>query len=570
MSPLTKQLLAAACALLCLLPTITRACDGCYDPPEIRVESPFEGEWNYVAVREQYRATFAWARSLREDRTTATLALVTDAATSGTLPRRMAALLAAREVGAPIPQTPEQREEITSAAMQLAKDETLGWGAEALWRDHVPGMRSTTRADLPDYLVAQLGEDSIANNATRAADLLRLGMISDRERYVDALAGWWRGNAPPHKEDLPQEALMVGSVLLLHAALDTETFSDPSNTWGSLALDDRTGNLDGWKSLSPSTQSAVLDVAFRFSSREGYPENFLQVVAGCGRRRAWSVLEGCEPLAEEQLLQVMLSDQHSRYDRLRAAVILLARDPEVLAAPRGLDAMTEIAAMNYWRANRLWELTARNSEQSAEEENCCDGSHTWLLYECFDSPEAIPAPFPRPTMQRVREKLVTHLRGALANEVEPQRQIGIWSFLLNAEDPESYPVIAQAAVSNLIADDESGNASAGYWALDRVGEEGIRAAHAGMRVSVEIGDWQLAAKCAEFLEGNDPEFRKSQYPGVMALMARQLMDDDVEGNAAAAMRYLADCGEAARGYLLSVLDSGDEQGARYAAVLLGE
>jgi hypothetical protein len=72
------------------------------------------------------------------------------------------------------------------------KDDILGWGGEALWRDHVPALRSMENPSLPDYLIAQLGEDGIKNNATRAADLLRLGMIADRARYADALAAWWR------------------------------------------------------------------------------------------------------------------------------------------------------------------------------------------------------------------------------------------------------------------------------------------------------------------------------------------------------------------------------------------
>jgi hypothetical protein len=191
-----------------------------------------------------------------------------------------------------------------------------------------------------------------------------------------------------------QTALMVGSLLLLQASLDADVFGDASETWGSLALDERTGDVSGWRALSAGTQATVLDVAFRFSNSQWYDENFLGVVAGCGRRRAWSILEASAPLAEEQLIQVMLSERHSRYDRMRAAVILLARDPEVLAASRGLDAMVEVAAMDYWRTNGMWELMLRNADITPEVEGCCGGSHQWLLYDCFNSPEAIPAPFP--------------------------------------------------------------------------------------------------------------------------------------------------------------------------------
>lgn len=570
MFPLTKQLCAAACALLCLLPSIVAACDACRVSQEIRVESPLEAEWSYPAAREQHRAAFAWARALRDDESTATIALVTDAATSGTISRRMAALLAAREAGVSIAQSTEQYAEITSAAMLLAKDDILGWGAEALWRDHVPAFRSMEHPSLPDFLIAQLGEDGIMNNATRGADLLRLGMIEDSTRYTDALAAWWRTHPVAQDAEMPQASLMIGSLLLLQASLDTETFGDVSETWGSLALNDRTGDLGGWRALSPEAQATVLEVAYRFSSRGWYPEYFLDVVAGCARRRAWSILTRSTPLAEEQLLTMMASERHSRFDRLRATVVLLTRDPEVLATPRGLDSFTEVAAMDYWLANSSWELLQRHEGMATEEESCWGVSDSWLLHECFDASDAIPPPFPEATMRSVREKIVAHLRVALANEVEPRRQIGLWSFLLTAEDVPSHPVIAQAAVSNFVADDEVGNATDATRALERVGTEGIRAAQAGLRVAVEVGDWQLASKCADFLEANDPEFQKSAHPQVMALMARQLLDDEVEGNGAAAMRYLGGCGDAARPYLLAIVDSGDEQGARYAGRLLGE
>ncbi len=561
---LGRPALQAVALLLCLLAAARAQFEEPIIVEPVRVESGLEEQWGYVAVRPVHAEMFAWMGDMRDGASTATLARMQEAATSGTLPRAMSALVAARETGTSVAITLERRAEVTSAALAVLADRRLGWGAGPLASAAV---ESSAGSGFARRLLEQFGDDGVKHNGTRGADLFRLGMIADPQGFRPALLeGWVRTPAPAADAPESQERVMLAS-LLLSLAVDAEPdYSDPAQSWLSLALSPPTLALpDRFGTMSPAEQSAALGAARAFAGRRWAGDNLATEISTRNRERAWVLLELVEPVPEDALLSILQDAHEERYDRFHAACTLAVRKPASLGSARGLDALAALAVEDYWRTPRIAGMLAEVAGRGVAD--CGSEGAASVVADALVTPIRGGTPDPG-VCGGVLDRINADFVRRLEIESRPTAQIGLWNFLLASGGGDATVAISNAAVTNLVADDETGNAVEARWALARLGAEALPAAEAGLRVAEELGDWQLAAICADIVAEQSPDQRLPRQDRLVEYMVRQLSDDETEGNAASAVRYLARCGDWADEALRHAAEHGDWQQRMHAARLL--
>lgn len=555
----------AVALLLCLLATVRAQIEGSLEVEPVRVVSRLEGDWGYLAVRPVHAEMFAWMADAADGASTDTIARMQDAATSGTLPRALAALVASRETGTSVTLGPARRDELTSAALAVLRDRDLGWGAGPL---AAAAIESSNGAGFAHRLMDQFGEDAVKHNATRGADLFRLGLVAGVPTFRAALLERWaRTPGPREYEPESQERVILAS-LLLSLAVDADgDFADPAHTWLSLALTPPGPALPArWDRLSPAERAAALDAARAFAGRRWTLDPTATEVAAHARDRSWVLLELAEPLPAEELLAVLSDPREEGYDRYHAACVIAVRDPSLLATARGSEALASLAVEDYWRTPRVAMLLGESAGRANPDgrEWCGEGSVAADTLVTAARTVAVDAATAGTTLDRLEADFTRRLE----RETRPRAQIGLWNFLLATGGRDASLAISNAAISNLVADDECGNASEARWALRRLGPEAVSAAEAGLRVAEEVGDWQLADLCSDFLREKSPGCELPVQPRLAEFMVLQLADDGTEGNAACAVRYLARCGDWADEAIRRAAEHGDWQQRLHASRLL--
>jgi hypothetical protein len=289
------------------------------------------------------------------------------------------------------------------------------------------------------------------------------------------------------------------------------------------------------------------------------------------RHMAWRLLAVCDPVPYRELASIA-GIWYGSWNATRAMAILLCRDADRTLADGEL--LASFASADSWRHKVLARILAgcamAPAEQGEEWDSCHASSPLYAWSELMEYMEALPVAAPPAPPCEKRASVLRMLRLALDRERDPHRQLSLAWFLRIAEDHEATDQIIAVAMSSLANDDVVNNANSARWLLDEV--KGLDSAPilAGFRVGIEMEDWQLIDQAAELLLQRDHDFRLADYPEAMAFMATQLEDDDVEGNATAAVNFLRNCGPAAKPTLYSIMELGDRQAARIAKHLLAE
>jgi len=135
---------------------------------------------------------------------------------------------------------------------------------------------------------------------------------------------------------------------------------------------------------------------------------------------------------------------------------------------------------------------------------------------------------------------------------------------------EAAPMVSDLLVAQFADDDIGDNANTALQLLEEMGPDSEPSLLAGLEAGLELEDWQLIQYSSRALAARDAGFEFGTIPEFMEVMAAQLRDDAVDGNAAAGREYLWRCGPRAKPLLERLVAEGDEQQRRYARVLLAE
>ncbi len=527
-------------------------------------------------LRGVYRHCFRWSRELRVNgETTETLTQLRTAIEDPECPMAMAAFVAAEDRTTTPLLNQEQLAAMRAAALRLIVEDDFDWGPEPLLNACAnPGVASLTDESFAAYLLDQFKPDDVPRNAYTSADLYDVALREDAAAFLPPLLH--RGERLSRaKEVYTQEYAMISNLALLHALEVDVPDLRASDPWYFRSLGEYDGAFGSLSSFSSSDRAIILEMARQWANQQGYwaADYAWENIAKGNRRLSWRLLETVNPIPERQLREIAGDrDQYWR-DRRHAILIWMLRDPDGLVSEQNEVYFADVVGGTqygwYWGGGLISLFLA--PDHGEEEEG---GDPEWLLSDLADlffSP--LPSVYPGDALKRIRDYRTQYnaiIRDALAVESEPERQMCFAWFLHRSADPEARELIAVASVSNLTHDDVWENACEARQLLSEYPEEGVEAAIAGFEVGYREKDWQLIGFSADYLIDRDTGFAPSEHPDVMKFMGEQLRDDNVEGNAAVAKRYLRACGESSRPLLNELAESLDDQQSELAIMLLDE
>jgi hypothetical protein len=533
------------------------------DQPPVAPVVTIEPEWTFPRLRATWRQVFRWSRLAREQGVDAAWAASLDGAEAHNDPgRAFAAHLALSDTATTPVLAAGTREALASAVTaRIARGDTR-WGPEPLWNAF---LSPATFPATPDFLAVHLhdqwGEDDVAGNAFAAAEIYLMALQEDPAPYRAALARLLL-RLDGEGALLTQRGAIASSLFLLHVCDDPGRFAARRETWQHLAngrgeLDapvtaDTALTLEEWQALM-----AVMVAWRRRWAVHEVPD--LETVGRGNRRMATHLVERLATPPVDYCLAVMASGEHHDWVRSHALMLLLVRSPGTLRTNPG--AVAAFAG----DCNLAWEgtvLALLGHPPDWFEEGDLERRLEWE----FDLPLDVAAPAGWRVEAELGEFLRDHLLEALDREPESRRRLRLAASALALGAPLDR--VAPALLAEMLDDDVYANASRARRLLDDHREEAREILLAGYRVAITERDWQMLDHCTELLAATEAGFDPSGDLAGIALMAEQLLDDDVEGNAQAAMRYLGRCGASARPALEALLDSGDEQAAGHARILL--
>ena len=479
----------------------------------------------------------------------------------------VAALLAG-EHGAPPALPPERLEALREAVNAALLDRSRPWGAEPflLAAAHEGQLRGD--AALPRFLVDQLQDDAVRGNAFMAAEYLILGLQQEPARFARPLLEEARGLPAKPGEKVPQGPLMAAHLALLWAADEQAAFARRAPSWWDLArADHRPESCANLATLSPADQRVLFDAAERLVWRDiqWQAPSELDACAFGARRLAWALLEN-GPMQHDRLARLATEgDRWESFVPRRAISTWLLREPESLAHPNRAGIVVAAVREHPWASWSELRVLLQHQIDCAPTTGLLADQWEWLHGPALRVPSA----------ERVaramahREAFIAAFREALRAEAEPYAQLAFCRLLTAWNDEASRDLVAQVLVTHFGDDDVMNNAKeAGQMLREIESGEAVGAARAALAVGTETGDWQMIERSAQFLLAVDPEFDPAAHPEAIIAMTAHLGDDAIEGNAAAARRFLSLCGEAARPALEATLAEGDEQARRKAKALL--
>lgn len=520
--------------------------------------------WHFPKLRSVYRDTFQISSRLRGTHlTTETLELMVSTSALS-IAHELGVHRAALENGYESLVTKEREAELRELVLALIRESDIRWGPQPLWEAVVNG-EPTSPEELPFYLIEQWKEDTIPWNAMNAAEIYLVGLQGDSERFVPPLVSTWEKLASAGRQH-SQEAIMVAN-LLLNYALDTPwEFPRWRTSWYHTSFGYYSTEPVNYHMLNDRGRRAVLSIAEAwapFESRYGVPGELEHAAIG-NRRMAWGILELGEPLAIPQLRKIALARYPDNRDKRRAVYLWMLRDVDSLLHPANHDVFLSLTRTGLWQWDGLlYDLMAKQTDIPLNVPR-----FRRSLNEVFMTDVANRHQERLADIRSRHPRFVEILRDAVEKEPHPHTQIRQAALLLHSRDQDSREIIARVLVSNLADDDYLENANEAGFLLGRFGKESLDVIHAGLKVAVDMEDWQLLDRTAILLSTLDRDFKPGDFPQAMALMAKQLRDDDVPNNAAAARRYLEMCGDAARPYLEELLEGTDDQAKRLAEGIL--
>jgi hypothetical protein len=532
MRPLPALLVAALVALC--VPVSPQPAAPVEPPIEIQVD-PWHAGWHLPALR-------ATTRAFLHSPEKGALARAEEALLSGDIPLA-AALLAAVQRHKPLDEEDPVAEAIRLAAIESLARHDLPWGAQPfLTLAANPSLDMSSRA-LANTLLDQLEPDDVKGNAYTSCELYLVGLSMDWDTWfgvlMDRVTQHVKGSADQYPK-YDQTQTLLSSLALLAAIHGREGLENAFQSWWFMAYGRQHGDLSGFRQASDSQKRALIGLAHGWHDGSGYHEGEYEFHAARGNRHmAWWLLEGGLPHSAAALRTIALDDETWYWrHRRRAVAVFLVMDPELLLRSGCLEILPEVIA-SYpghwdWPVARLGEFFRGPIPEGGSADCYVPSLQDIVEYE----PVWERAAMVSSTVAPYRETFLQQVRNQLARESDPQRQLNLAAFLKAANDPLATELIGTTIVSNLVDDEVFGNRERARWLMEERGTQDNDAMHAGLRLGLEMRDWQLTTDAAEALLLNGEVNLLDQHPGLGLFLLDQMKDDATEGNAAAAVRVL--------------------------------
>jgi len=526
-------------------------------PSEVQTPAWDEDYFYFPHVRTVWREAIQWEHL--GARAPVTIATLEEAVEEGNLPRAAFAYHSlVKQNYTPTDEAEKARfselaSQVSRSARRFLDEDEHQWGAHLLVER---GLHSQApNRPLALELLSQFGDDDIPFNATNGAEFYWLGIAFNPDSFIPPLIDQLiRSFDAGH--DLQEQRILL-NLSMIALLLHDENFQHRAYGWDLF----NRGGLE-WISdphhfwnLSEHQRDRVLEIAV--SVQNDWKWNHDNDVAHHGARRMARILvETTYPAARPHLYRALKNRELRHHDSLWFLGLMLADDPSTIFESPMDDALPLIIGdrQGVYVPSRIGSLFQRN----APSKEVFITRHRLFLHP----PLARRLVDGWPASPEHHRMAVEAVRRAMLAESDVYAQLGLM-LALNAMDClDCDNEIGATSVSHFVDDVYYLNAQMSEYVLLEMGPRAIPFALAGVGVGVQKSDWQMVALSANVLRYVDPAFDPGDFPEANDFLWIQLADDDIPGNATAAMRYFMNWRDGGEEYVRA-RERGDAQQEHY-------
>ncbi|MCC6546695.1 hypothetical protein IT570_05955 [Candidatus Sumerlaeota bacterium] len=522
-------------------------------------------DWSFPRLRGIYRSCFRWSHSLSEDKeSTETLGQLRAAVAQPESALAIAALVAANDKTTTPLLDQASLEKSRQYALRLLSDQSLTWGPEPLLHAFLsPRNHAMDDYSFAKYLMAQVAEDDVANNAFNSAEIYHTALQEHPSAFLQPLLDRLLEKKQSNRD---QEGILLASLLLLHCSTPVQDRTQFKESWFRSAKFLNKVSHTNFFRLTDAQRAGVLQVAeTHVTGGYSYWDDVSISAFGHGNRRlSWMLLEDCGASALPHLQRIIFDPNAFDNEKCHALLLWLVIDDHSLnQTQRGREAIAETIAGAGLRGT----FGIRWYHDAAEGDETSRQFRTDLLDDILYHPYAeISRVDPGARSEEWRKAWVHAVTLALETEGDERRQMRLAEFLMDCDAEDSNEIITNVSISNLLDDDVYSNGASAASLLNALNPD-PESLLAGVRIAMTEGDGQMFAYCAQYLMDQDESFHPQDEPGMLEFATAQLAGAS-SARISQLKAVLRNSGAAAKPHLLPLLDSEDPYVARSADQLI--